>query len=99
MQHPGVYEDIHIPTFIPYITSNTRDNKTLDLFYAPTKEAYHFLPLPSPQEVLITAFSSSACVQAHGKQATICVPHSEEMVSFNTTMWDVLYIKLSQEGY
>ncbi|TWW54745.1 hypothetical protein D4764_0240700 [Takifugu flavidus] len=35
-----------LPKFTQYVTCHTRDNKTLDLFYANTKEAYHSLPLP-----------------------------------------------------
>ncbi|TWW76569.1 hypothetical protein D4764_13G0012310 [Takifugu flavidus] len=35
-----------LPKFTQYITCHTRDNKTLDLFYANTKGAYHSLPLP-----------------------------------------------------
>lgn len=35
-----------LPSFTQYVTCHTRDNKTLDLFYANTKEAYTSLPLP-----------------------------------------------------
>ncbi|TWW68206.1 hypothetical protein D4764_19G0000040 [Takifugu flavidus] len=35
-----------LPKFTQYVTCHTRNNKTLDLFYANTKEAYHSLPLP-----------------------------------------------------
>ncbi|CAI5660632.1 unnamed protein product [Oreochromis niloticus] len=35
-----------LPTFTQYVTCHTRDNKTLDLLYANTKEAYSSSPLP-----------------------------------------------------
>ncbi|XP_049901737.1 uncharacterized protein LOC126391199 [Epinephelus moara] len=35
-----------LPTFTQYVSCHTRDNKTLDFFYANTKEAYHSSPLP-----------------------------------------------------
>lgn len=35
-----------LPKFTQYVTCHTRDNKTLDLFYANTKEAYSSSPLP-----------------------------------------------------
>ena len=35
-----------LPNFTQYVTCHTRDNKTLDLFYANTKEAYNSTPLP-----------------------------------------------------
>ena len=35
-----------LPTFTQYVNCNTRDNKTLDLFYANIKDAYKSIPLP-----------------------------------------------------
>ena len=35
-----------LPTYTQYVTCPTRDNKTLDLVYANTKEAYSASPLP-----------------------------------------------------
>lgn len=35
-----------LPTFTQYFTCHTRDNKTLDLFYANSKESYNSSPLP-----------------------------------------------------
>ena len=35
-----------LPTFTQYVTCHTRDNKTLDLLYANSKEAYNSSPLP-----------------------------------------------------
>ena len=36
-----------LPTYTQYVTCPTRDNKTLDLFFANTKEAYTATPLPA----------------------------------------------------
>ncbi|TWW81704.1 hypothetical protein D4764_01G0015190 [Takifugu flavidus] len=41
-----------LPKFTQFVTCHTRDNKTLDLFYANTKEAYHSLPWPVPTTTL-----------------------------------------------
>ena len=35
-----------VPTFTQYVTCHTRENKTLDLLYANTKEAYSSSSLP-----------------------------------------------------
>lgn len=35
-----------LPTFTQYVNCHTRDNRTLDLFYANIKDAYKSIPLP-----------------------------------------------------
>ncbi|TWW76503.1 hypothetical protein D4764_13G0011650 [Takifugu flavidus] len=66
-----------LPKFTQYVASHTRDNKTLELFYANTKEAHHSLPLPplgwwseEAEEVLKDCFNSTlwdAFSDAHGE--------------------------------
>ncbi|KAI3375834.1 hypothetical protein L3Q82_004108 [Scortum barcoo] len=51
-----------LPKFTQYVTCHTRDNKTLDLFYANTKEAYtHSLFLPWA-EPTTTSCTSCLCI-------------------------------------
>ncbi|KAI3352130.1 hypothetical protein L3Q82_020945 [Scortum barcoo] len=51
-----------LPKFTQYVTCHTRDNKTLDLFYANTKEAYLTLPSSSPGPSRPQPRAPPACV-------------------------------------
>ncbi|TWW80173.1 hypothetical protein D4764_10G0012030 [Takifugu flavidus] len=64
----------------PVMSCSQQDNKTLDLFYANTKEAYHSLPWAVPTTTLYT----SSLLKKSSEEA-------EEALKdcFNTTLWDV----------
>ncbi|TWW56179.1 RNA-directed DNA polymerase from mobile element jockey [Takifugu flavidus] len=87
-----------LPKFTQYVTCYTRDNKTLDLFYANTKEAYHSLPLPPLgcvdhnlvhlQPVYKPLVQRQPAVTRRVKKWS---EEAEEALKdcFNTTLWDV----------
>ncbi|TWW62365.1 Polyhomeotic-like protein 2 [Takifugu flavidus] len=87
-----------LPKFTQYVTCHTRDNKTLDLFYANTKEAYHSLPLPplgrANHNLVHLQSVYKPLVQRQPAVTRTVKKWSEEAVEalkdcFNTTLWDV----------
>ncbi|KAI3371228.1 hypothetical protein L3Q82_023541 [Scortum barcoo] len=77
---------------------HTRDNKTLDLFYANTKEAYHSLPLPPLGRAdhnlvhLLPVYKTLVHRQpAVTRTVKKWSEEAEEALKdcFNTTLWDV----------
>ncbi|TWW55977.1 hypothetical protein D4764_09G0010270 [Takifugu flavidus] len=87
-----------LPKFTQYVTCHTRDNKTLDLFYANTKEAYHSLPLPplgrADHNLIHLQPVYKPLVQRQPAVTRTVKKWSEEAEEalkdrFNTTLWDV----------
>ncbi|KAI3356195.1 hypothetical protein L3Q82_017177, partial [Scortum barcoo] len=87
-----------LPKFTQYVTCHTRDNKTLDLFYANTKEAYHSLPLPPLGRAdhnlvhLLPVYKTLVHRQpAVTRTVKKWSEEAEEALKdcFNTTLWDV----------
>ncbi|TWW81812.1 hypothetical protein D4764_01G0016270 [Takifugu flavidus] len=87
-----------LPKFTQYVTCHTRDNKTLDLFYANTKEAYHSLPLPplgrADHNLVHLQPVYKPLVQRQPAVTRTVKKWSEEAEEalkdcFNTTLWDV----------
>ncbi|KAI3351114.1 hypothetical protein L3Q82_005679 [Scortum barcoo] len=88
-----------LPKFTQYVTCHTRDNKTLDLFYANTKEAYHHsLPLPPLGRAdhnlvhLLPVYKTLVHRQpAVTRTVKKWSEEAEEALKdcFNTTLWDV----------
>ncbi|XP_056880280.1 uncharacterized protein LOC130520605 isoform X2 [Takifugu flavidus] len=87
-----------LPKFTQYVTCHTRDNKTLDLFYANTKEAYHSLPLPplgrADHNLVHLRPVYKPLVQRQPAVTRTVKKWSEEAEEalkdcFNTTLWDV----------
>ncbi|KAI3371035.1 hypothetical protein L3Q82_023514, partial [Scortum barcoo] len=87
-----------LPKFTQYVTCHTRDNKTLDLFYANTKEAYHSLPLPPlgrADHNLVHLLPMYKTLVHRQPAVTPTVKkwseEAEEALKdcFNTTLWDV----------
>ncbi|KAI3372130.1 hypothetical protein L3Q82_006986 [Scortum barcoo] len=87
-----------LPKFTQYVTCHTRDNKTLDLFYANTKEAYHSLPLPPlgrADHNLVHLLPVYKTLVHRQPAVTHTVKkwseEAEEALKdcFNTTLWDV----------
>ncbi|KAI3374145.1 hypothetical protein L3Q82_006004 [Scortum barcoo] len=87
-----------LPKFTQYVTCHTRDNKTLDLFYANTKEAYHSLPLPplgrADHNLVHLLPVYKTLVHRQPAVTSTVKKWSEEAEEalkdcFNTTLWDV----------
>ncbi|TWW61350.1 hypothetical protein D4764_05G0014400 [Takifugu flavidus] len=87
-----------LPKFTQYVTCHTRDNKTLDLFYANTQEAYHSLPLPplgrADHNLVHLQPVYKPLVQRQPAVTRTVKKWSEEAEEalkdcFNTTLWDV----------
>ncbi|TWW81279.1 hypothetical protein D4764_01G0010940 [Takifugu flavidus] len=87
-----------LPKFTQYVTCHTRDNKTLDLFYANTKEAYRSLPLPplgrADHNLVHLQPVYKPLVQRQPAVTRTVKKWSEEAEEalkdcFNTTLWDV----------
>ncbi|KAJ4946601.1 hypothetical protein JOQ06_024265 [Pogonophryne albipinna] len=78
-----------LPTFKQYVTCTTRGNKTLDLLYANTKDAYSSSPLPP----LGNSDHNLVHLQPVDQPCTVkkWSEESEEALKdcFDTTAWDV----------
>ncbi|XP_076607962.1 uncharacterized protein LOC143333672 isoform X1 [Chaetodon auriga] len=87
-----------LPKFIQYVTCVTRDNETLDLFYANTKEAYESSPLPPLGRAdhnlvhLLPVYKSLVNRQpAVSRTVKRWSDEAEEVLKdcFDTTAWDI----------